>query len=267
MNKKILFFLLILFFNIVTVNAACVENLSGVKGMTYRTNGHQNQWLQGMGSYTSQGGAVSSSCISISSSSIVKVKVSGTTFYFSPQAHGNADINISVSAGCTCSGTAISKSVHFKLSEWGLGGLEVKGYSLSPTFYNGTYNYTIHVPSNVNSVDVTAKPNEAAAKVEITGDKDIAANGNKISIKVTTIEGDARTYTISVVKDGSESPSVNSETKPSSSSKNVTPNTNNDSDNDNPETGMLSMYTFWGICILAIGYAIYYYKGYSQINN
>lgn len=257
-----------LFCDITFCSAACVENLSGVKGMTYRTYGHQNQWLQGMGSYTSQGGAVANSCFTISSSSIVKVKVEGTMFYFSPQAHGNADINISVSANCSCSKKVISKTVHFKLSEWGLKKLEVNGYSLSPIFYNGTYNYTIHVPENVNSVQVIAIPNEDAANVKITGDKDLAANDNKIIINVTTIENDPRTYTISVIKDGgSAAGSASASSKPSSSSKNVTPNTNNDSDNDNPETGMLSMYMFWGACLFIVGYAIYYYKEYSKINN
>ncbi len=133
---KRIFCLLFIIISILFINVntkACVKSLD-VHGSTYRVQGHQSMWLDS-GSYGYEGTLPSSSCFHISSSDIVTVRVSGSSFQFQPHKFGNADITVSVDSSCLCEGiSSLSKTVHFKLSEWGLRSLEVVGYQINPKF-------------------------------------------------------------------------------------------------------------------------------------
>lgn len=279
MKKKLLkiILLVMLLFQVKSVSAACISSLD-VKGVSYRTNGHQNQCLTGyVGSYSTSGtGTINNaSCISISQSSIVNVRVNGNTFCFSPQAHGNADVTISVKASCSCSGSAISKTIHFNLSEWGLRSLEVVGYSLSPVFYNGTFNYTVTVPKNVNSIEIKATPNQSDSKMTGLGVKELTNGENKFTINVTTPQGNSKNYYVTVVHgDTTDTPkpssSSSSSTKPSSSQTNSNtttpkPSSNQGTTTNNPETGPGAMFIVWISGIFLAGYMFWYHKASKNI--
>lgn len=259
------------------VNAACVKSLN-VTGINYRTNGHQHQCLPYIGGYTTEGtGSVSSSCFSISSSPIVIVRLSGTEFCFSPQAHGNANITVSVSADCTCSGEPMSKTLSFRLSEWGLQSLSITGYDISPEFYNQTLKYTATVPYEVTSIEINATALDYNSKITITGNDNLQVGENEVVVNVVTPEDASTDYIITVTRSASDNESGNS-TQPSSSSmsssnsssdgtstpSNVTSIPSNN--NSNPETGLSYMYFVFGLGIASAFYIIWYIKK-MNLNN
>ena len=201
--KRIFYLLLLtltIFFISSTKVSACVKSLN-VNGSTYRVQGHQSMWLPN-GSFSYEGSLPPSSCFHISSSDIVTVRVSGSNFQFQPHKFGNADITVSVDKSCLCDGiSSLSKTVHFKLSEWGLRSLEVVGYQISPAFYNGTMDYTLTVPNNVDEITIKASPNYSTSTVTGTGKRKLNVGTNKLVINVVTVEGDSRNYTITVTRE------------------------------------------------------------------
>ena len=77
--------------------------------------------------------------------------------------------------------------------------LSVEG--ISPKFSKNTTQYYITVPNSVQSINVTATPEDKNAKVSISGNTGLQAGLNKISILVTAQNGkNKRTYTINVTK-------------------------------------------------------------------
>lgn len=201
--KRIIYLLLfisLLFFITTYKVKACVKSLD-VRGSTYRVQGHQNMWLPN-GSFSYEGSLPSSSCFHISSSDIVTVRVSGSNFQFQPHKFGNADITVSVDKSCLCDGiSSLSKTVHFMLSEWGLRNLEVVGYQISPAFYNGTMDYTLTVPNNVDEITIKAAANYSTSKITGAGKRKLNVGTNKLVINVVTVEGDSRDYTITVTRE------------------------------------------------------------------
>ena len=295
--KKVFVVILGLLLLLPKVNAACVEGLN-VHGSVRRTNGHQSQWFD-MGGYTTSGtGSVSSSCFSINNnSSIVKVTFNGSNFSFSPQGHGNASVTISVQASCTCSKEVISKTVNFKLSEWGLMNLYIKGYEISPKFEKqNIYDYTATVPNEVTSIEIYAQPVDTKSKITVIVNDVTTVNEhvgtinatinqlkvgeNKIKINVVTPEDDSRDFSITVTRSGSGNTSGNSSSgessdsvdssQPGSSSNNSETDSSThlgSSSNDyNPETGLNYMYFIFGLGIALLFYMIWYTKK-MNLNN
>ncbi|MCL2859194.1 MAG: cadherin-like beta sandwich domain-containing protein [Oscillospiraceae bacterium] len=83
--------------------------------------------------------------------------------------------------------------------------LSVNVGTLDPKFDSSIIEYIIVVPENVDSIDITATPNDSNATVNISGNKNLKSGLNKVTIKVTAENGqDTRTYTIDVTK-GDES--------------------------------------------------------------
>ena len=201
MKRIIILLLFISMLLITTIEVkACVKSLD-VRGSTYRVQGHQNMWLPN-GSFSYQGSLPPSSCFHISSSDIVTVRVSGSNFQFQPHKFGNADITVSVDSSCLCEGvSSLSKTVHFKLSEWGLRSLEVVGYQISPAFYNGTMDYTLTVPNNVDEITIKAVANYSTSTITGAGKRKLNVGTNKLVINVVTVEGDSRDYTITVTRE------------------------------------------------------------------
>ena len=79
--------------------------------------------------------------------------------------------------------------------------LEVEGYTLDPEFDPDEENYSITVPSDVNSVTVNAEPNEEGATVTIEGNDNLQPGDNTITVKVEAPNGEEKTYTITVTKE------------------------------------------------------------------
>lgn len=270
--KKIFVIFVLILLSLSKVDAACVKDLT-VTGTRYRTNGHQNQCLPYIGGYTTEGeGSVSSSCFSISTSPIVIVKLDGTNFCFSPQAHGNATITITVAADCSCSGEAMSKPISFKLSEWGLRSLSITGYDISPEFNNSKYEYTATVPNNVTSVEINPVALDYDSEIKVTGNDNLQVGENKVKINVVTPQGDSRDYFITVIRnefDGvsgdsssSDSSSSGSSSSDSSSSDSSFSGSSSDSltSNNNPETGLNYMYFVFGLGIISLVYIVWHLK-------
>ena len=258
----------------------CIASLSPV-GSNRRAYGHQSQWFSN-GSYTVKG-SVSSNCVTVSgyNSSIVKLNISGTSFTFSPQKTGQTTATYTASASCTCSGSEIKKSVTFTFSEWGLASLSVNGYSLDPKFYDMTKEYTISVPSNVNTVTLNFSPNEKSAKLKVNGISVSSGDNvqaeiinNKITISVTTSVGRTDVTTISVRRDGSlpassEEKSIQSTSSKSSSSSKKSYNSTTSSSSsfdENPDAGSAEMFIVWFLGIAAVGYSVYYFKAIKNTN-
>ncbi len=70
----------------------------------------------------------------------------------------------------------------------------------SIVFNSDTYEYSINVESTVNSIDVTAVPEDDTSKVEIKGNTNID-NGSIISIIVTGSDNSTSEYKINVMKE------------------------------------------------------------------
>lgn len=91
--------------------------------------------------------------------------------------------------------TAPTKSSNNYLSS-----LKVSEGTLSPEFSFRTYNYTVNVGEEVNSIKVTAKAEHNKATVSGTGTKKLEPGENKINVTVKAEDGKERTYTIIVNK-------------------------------------------------------------------
>lgn len=68
------------------------------------------------------------------------------------------------------------------------------------TFKSDVYEYSIEVKSDVNSINVTAIPEDGNSKVSVTGNSDIK-NGSVIKIVVTGKDNSTSTYTVKVNKE------------------------------------------------------------------
>ena len=79
--------------------------------------------------------------------------------------------------------------------------LEVEGYDLTPDFDKDETNYTLTVPSDVDSITVNAEPDADTATVTGTGSHDLQPGENTIEVKVTAEDGTEKTYTITVTKE------------------------------------------------------------------
>lgn len=82
-----------------------------------------------------------------------------------------------------------------------LSSLKVNEGKLSPEFNFRTYNYTVDVGKDVNSIKITAGAEHNKAKVSGTGTKTLKPGENKFNITVKAEDGKERTYTITVNKE------------------------------------------------------------------
>lgn len=78
--------------------------------------------------------------------------------------------------------------------------LEVNKEGLSPVFNKETTNYNLVVGMDVNSLEVTARPEAEKAKVEVSGHTALVEGSNTITIVVTAENGAKKLYTINVTK-------------------------------------------------------------------
>ena len=76
--------------------------------------------------------------------------------------------------------------------------LSVDGLKLSPEFNKNTTEYKVEADSNTESVKVNATKEDSKASVSGTGTHDVTEGENKIKITVTAENGSTKTYTIIV---------------------------------------------------------------------
>lgn len=83
-----------------------------------------------------------------------------------------------------------------KSSDSSLASLSIKEGKLSPEFKAGTTSYKVSLAEGTTSVNVSAKANDAKARVSGTGEVKVKAGSNKISLTVTAEDGSTTVYTI-----------------------------------------------------------------------
>lgn len=83
-----------------------------------------------------------------------------------------------------------------------LSAINISGLSLTPTFDGAVTNYTAIVDSSIGSVSVSASPVVSTSKVSGTGSYNLNIGNNTINVTCTSQSGEARTYTITVVRMG-----------------------------------------------------------------
>lgn len=76
--------------------------------------------------------------------------------------------------------------------------LEVEGYQLSPEFNKDTTNYTVKVPSTVNSVNIIATKNDGTAIVSGDGVKEVVEGSNSFDIVVKAQNGSEKIYKLNI---------------------------------------------------------------------
>ena len=81
--------------------------------------------------------------------------------------------------------------------------LKVGNYNLTPAFNNDTANYSVVVPNNVSSVNITATPKNSKAKVSGAGNVSLKVGSNTVKITVTAENGNQRTFTLTIAREGS----------------------------------------------------------------
>lgn len=88
-------------------------------------------------------------------------------------------------------------STNALLSELGTGGIE-----LTPDFSPEIFNYTMTVPSDVTSLELTPKTAQSAATFTIEGGKDLQVGENQVTITVLAEDqSSSQTYTITVTRE------------------------------------------------------------------
>ena len=76
--------------------------------------------------------------------------------------------------------------------------LGVEGYELTPAFDSEVLEYSVSVPSEVNTVKITGTKQDNYASVEGLGEKEVIEGANKFEVVVTAESGTTRTYNIIV---------------------------------------------------------------------
>lgn len=80
-----------------------------------------------------------------------------------------------------------------------LSSLGVDGASLSPNFSSSVTSYTVNLPPNTESINVTGKKADSTASVSGLGNHAVEDGSNTIKIVVTAQNGSTKTYTITAV--------------------------------------------------------------------
>lgn len=84
-----------------------------------------------------------------------------------------------------------------------LSSLKISGCSLTPTFSGKTTSYSVVVSENTDSVKVSAEAVASTSKISGTGTYALAYGDNTIKVVCTSQSGDARTYKVKIVRQGS----------------------------------------------------------------
>lgn len=85
-----------------------------------------------------------------------------------------------------------------KSGDANLASLSVEGYEITPQFSKDTLEYSVTVPSTVNTVKINAKVNESHASLTGTGELEVSEGMNPFEIVVTAETGVTKTYVVNV---------------------------------------------------------------------
>ncbi len=114
---------------------------------------------------------------------------------------GQAGVAKSASAVGSSSSTSSSSVSYEGSADNYLDKLSVFGQKFTHTFNKTRDTYFINTSDSISSLDVSATPSDSSADVDISGNKDLSENRNKIQINVTADNGDVRIYRIYLINE------------------------------------------------------------------
>lgn len=86
-------------------------------------------------------------------------------------------------------------------TKFGLSNLSITGQTISPTFKNTVYSYTVGLREDLSSLDIKATATDSDAKIEIVGNENLQQGENTITIMVKNEKtNQTATYQITVNK-------------------------------------------------------------------
>lgn len=142
-------------------------------------------------------------------------KTVGSTQLVFSSLKGSSSTGVPLTASPISKTITIIEASQTKSSDASLSNLSVNGYTLSPTFKPATTSYSVNVPNNVTSLDVSAITNDSNAKVSISGNKNLSVGKNNILVEVTAEDGNKKTYKIEVTRASASNTSTNTAKKSS----------------------------------------------------
>lgn len=134
---------------------------------------------------------------------VFKAKKSGTTQITVSNAKLNNNserMNVTVNPKSI---TIEGGSTSVKNSDATLKSLSVDGYTLSPSFSANNTSYSIKVPSNVSSINLSAISNSDKAKIEGIGNVSLTGNVTNVVVKVIAEDGTVKSYNIKIERESS----------------------------------------------------------------
>lgn len=134
---------------------------------------------------------------------VFKAKKSGTTQITVSNAKLNNNserMNVTVNPKSI---TIDGGSTSVKNSDATLKSLSVDGYTLSPSFSANNTSYSIKVPSNISSINLSAISNSDKAKIEGIGNVSLTSNVTNVVVKVTAEDGTVKSYNIKIERESS----------------------------------------------------------------
>lgn len=134
---------------------------------------------------------------------VFKAKKSGTTQITVSNAKLNNNserMNVTVNPKSI---TIDGGSTSVKNSDATLKSLSVDGYTLNPSFSANNTSYSIKVPLNISSINLSAISNSDKAKIEGIGNVSLTGNVTNVVVKVTAEDGTVKSYNIKIERESS----------------------------------------------------------------
>ena len=150
------------------------------------TNGCTQNWADATSNGANATKTFSTTCRA-SSTGVISFNLSGDV-----TSSDGSNANVSGTARVTVSEPKPASEVNT------LKALSIDGYELSPAFSEDALEYSVTVPSTVNSVKINATKKDSASSVSGDGEKEVLEGSNKFEIVVTAESGATRTYKIIV---------------------------------------------------------------------
>lgn len=223
--KKLLLFLTVIIVFPLTANAATANISIKTKGtpvvgntitatVTVSSGTAMGSW-QYLISYDTSVLKLTSGTTSVADYTTSKsgVKSKSYTLKFNVIKSGNASINVGSylvyaldesAMGVTTSNASIKAITQAELEatyskDNNLKSLVVDGYEITPAFDKDTLEYSVTVPSTVDTVNIKATKNDGTATVSGDGEKEVIEGSNPFEIVVTAQNGSSKTYKINVI--------------------------------------------------------------------
>ena len=150
------------------------------------TNGCTQNWADATSNGANATKTFSTTCRA-SSTGVISFNLSGDV-----TSSDGTNSNVSGTARVTVSEPKPASEVNT------LKALSIDGYELSPAFSEDVLEYSVTVPSTVNSVKINATKKDSASSVSGDGEKEVLEGSNKFEIVVTAESGATKTYKIIV---------------------------------------------------------------------